>query len=321
MEQSPAKATTDVFRRIGFFSDEFPFSIHREIDRSADFNESKRFRREFWKIVCIVGGQGESIVNDERHPLRPGTIFLVHPDDATTFRIDGDALELYNILFLPELLGDGLRELRDDFDFFSIMRRDSRTGENGPGSFYVAESDGEIRRLVRSLEREFDDMPPNYRPRIRLLLLELLILLARKASAQIRRRGPEALCEYVDHLIERYFREEFKLETVAKKLGMDKSRLCRLYRAGSGKTVMKTLRRRRLREAAELLARSGRTVSEICFQSGFHDLSYFYRTFASEFGCNPGDYKKAAETGTAAATVPLLAPDSPANRDATENKG
>ncbi|MPN48626.1 HTH-type transcriptional activator RhaR [bioreactor metagenome] len=135
-------------------------------------------------------------------------------------------------------------------------------------------------------------MPPNHRSRIRLLLLELLILLARKAGTRLRHRGSEAVCEYVDHLIGQYFREEFKLETVAHKTGIDKSRLCRLYRAGSGKTVMEALRLRRLREAAELLAHTDRTVSEICFGCGFNDLSYFYRAFTSEFAMNPGEFRR-----------------------------
>ncbi len=290
MEQSSAK-TAEVYRRVCFFSDEFPFRIHREIDRPEEFNESKRFRREFWKIVCVVSGEGEYIVNEARHPLEAGTIFLVHPDDATTFRIDSGALEIYNILFMPELLGEGLRELRDDFDFFSIMRRGGRSRDNGPGSLYVAESDGEIRRLVRTLEREFDDMPPNYRVRIRLLLLELLILLARKAGARFRRRGSEAIREYVDHLIECYFREDFKLDFLARKIGVDKSRLCRLYRAGAGKTIMESLRLRRLQEAAELLAHTDRTASEICFHCGFNDLSYFYRAFRDRYGRNPGSLR------------------------------
>lgn len=151
MEQSSAKIS-DVFHRISFFSDEFPFSIHREFDRPSDFNESRRFRREFWKIVCVISGRGENIVNDARYPVGPGSIFLVHPDDSTTLNIKTEALEIYNIFFMPELVRDGLRELQDDFDFFSIMHRNSRTKEGDSGSLYVAESDAEMRRLVRTLE-------------------------------------------------------------------------------------------------------------------------------------------------------------------------
>lgn len=152
MEQSSAKIS-DVFHRISFFSDEFPFSIHRGIRPGRPTSTSRRrFRREFWKIVCVISGRGENIVNDARYPVGPGSIFLVHPDDSTTLNIKTEALEIYNIFFMPELVRDGLRELQDDFDFFSIMHRNSRTKEGDSGSLYVAESDAEMRRLVRTLE-------------------------------------------------------------------------------------------------------------------------------------------------------------------------
>lgn len=67
-------------------------------------------------------------------------------------------------------------------------------------------------------------MPQNYRARIKLMLLELLILLARKAGKRIRHRGADSVREYVDHLIESYFREEFRLDSLARKIGIDKSR-------------------------------------------------------------------------------------------------
>lgn len=289
MEHTSAK-TAAVYHRISFFSDEFPFSIHREFDLPADFNESKRFRREFWKIVYVIDGRGEEIVNEERYPLVPGTVFLVHPDDATTFRIESEALEIYNILFMPELLRDGLRELQDDFDFFSIMHRDGR--KTGGSALYITEGDPEIRRIVRTLEREFDRMPQNYRVRIRILLLELLILLARKAGKRLRNRGAESIRGYIDHLIDHHFREEFKLDFLEARTGIDKSRLCRIYRADSGMTIMDALRLRRLKEAAELLITTDKTVSEICFAVGFNDLSYFYRAFTGCFGLNPGGYRR-----------------------------
>ena len=149
-----------------------------------------------------------------------------------------------------------------------------------------------MRRLVRTLEREFDRMPQNYRARIKLMLLELLILLARKAGKRIRHSGADSVREYVDHLIESYFREEFRLDSLARKIGIDKSRLCRLYRAGAGMTIMDALRLRRLKEAAELLTCTNRTISEICFSSGFNDLSYFYRSFTAKYGTNPGEFRR-----------------------------
>jgi len=44
----------------------------------------------------------------------------------------------------------------------------------------------------------------------------------------------------------------------------------------------------RLRKAAELLARGGdRRISDIAFDCGFNDLSYFNRSFRRRFGLTP----------------------------------
>ncbi len=287
-----AEKNTRCFHKYSFFDSDFPFHIRREIDLPEDFNESKRFRREFWKIIYIVEGFGEKIINEHRHPLRPGSVFMIHPEDVTTFNIKSKQLEIYNILFMPELVTDGLNELQDDFDFFSIMNRHPGSSERPRERLYVTESDMEIRRIVRTMEREFNRMPQNYRSRLKLLLLELLIILARKGNRTVRHQTPDQVVDYIDHLIEKHFAADFRLDAIAEKIGSDKSRLCRIYRAGTGQTIMDSVRIRRLNEAAEQLARTNRNISEICFASGFNDLSYFYRCFTEKFGSNPGEFRR-----------------------------
>ncbi len=286
------KRKTGYFRKYSYFDSDFPFSIRREIDLPCDYNESKRFRREFWKIIYIIDGFGEKLINSERYPLQPGSIFMIHPEDETTFNIRSEHLEIYNILFMPELVRDGLRELQDDFDFFSIMHWDLKNRERPRERLYVTESDMEIRRIVKTMEREFDRMPQNYRSRLKLLLLELLIILARKGNLTARHQATDQVVNYVDHLIDAHYAEEFRLDTLARNIGIDKSRLCRIYRAGTGQTIMDSVRIRRLNEAAELLTSTNRNISEICFASGFNDLSYFYRCFTEKFGANPGAFRK-----------------------------
>jgi AraC-like DNA-binding protein len=59
-----------------------------------------------------------------------------------------------------------------------------------------------------------------------------------------------------------------------------------LYEAGASFT--QRLNELRLRKAAELLARDGeRRISDIAFDCGFNDLSYFNRCFRRRFGLTP----------------------------------
>ncbi len=59
-----------------------------------------------------------------------------------------------------------------------------------------------------------------------------------------------------------------------------------LYEAGAGFTMRLT--ELRLRKAADMLAHdSERRVSDIAFDCGFNDLSYFNRCFRRRFGLTP----------------------------------
>ncbi len=58
-----------------------------------------------------------------------------------------------------------------------------------------------------------------------------------------------------------------------------------LYEAGAGFTTR--LNELRLRKAAELLTLTERRISDIAFDCGFNDLSYFNRSFRRRFGLTP----------------------------------
>jgi len=58
-----------------------------------------------------------------------------------------------------------------------------------------------------------------------------------------------------------------------------------LYEAGAGFSAR--LIELRLRKAADLLARGERRISDIAFECGFNDLSYFNRCFRRRFGLTP----------------------------------
>lgn len=48
----------------------------------------------------------------------------------------------------------------------------------------------------------------------------------------------------------------------------------------------------RLQKAKELIQTSNKTVSEIAYEVGFNDPSWFSRSFKEEFGVSPSDLSK-----------------------------
>ncbi len=61
-----------------------------------------------------------------------------------------------------------------------------------------------------------------------------------------------------------------------------------IYNETPGRWIMK----RRVERAANILANSDQSISEIAFETGFEDLSHFSRVFKKITGKNPTEYKK-----------------------------
>jgi signal transduction histidine kinase/DNA-binding response OmpR family regulator/ligand-binding sensor domain-containing protein len=78
---------------------------------------------------------------------------------------------------------------------------------------------------------------------------------------------------------------------IEKELGISNSQLYRKIKQIFGFTPGDLIRTIRLKHAAELLRKNVSTVSEVCYQSGFNNRSYFYREFKKMYATTPKNYQ------------------------------
>ncbi|MFA6715243.1 MAG: AraC family transcriptional regulator [Victivallales bacterium] len=287
------KISRKYFRAAQFFRPEFTFNIIRQVHYHGDYNDSIRCKREFWKIIYVESGSGWKIINDKKYILKPGCLFLIHPNDCTTFIIESEKIEIFNILFMPQLLEAEINKLSDDFDFFTILHPNfhQEIEETRREMLYILEARN-IHSQIKNLEKEFNDKLPNFRNSIRFKLLDLLIQISRLSSKKVRKKTSFWVVSYIKHVIEKHYAEDFDLGVLAGKIGLNKSTLCRMFKTESRMTITEALRQRRLAAAKQMLTIGGKTITETCYDCGFNDLSYFYRVFKLETGLNPGGYQK-----------------------------
>lgn len=89
---------------------------------------------------------------------------------------------------------------------------------------------------------------------------------------------------------------DFDLEIMARKLAVSRRQLFRKLRAAAGCSPNTLIRTLRMRRAAQLLAESEMTVTEITYAVGFSDLKYFRTIFREYYGVAPGEYLKRSKT-------------------------
>jgi signal transduction histidine kinase/ligand-binding sensor domain-containing protein/DNA-binding response OmpR family regulator len=85
---------------------------------------------------------------------------------------------------------------------------------------------------------------------------------------------------------------EFGSEDLAKQLLISESQVYRKIKAITGKSTAVYIRSIRLKYAKGLLKHSEKTVSEVAYEVGFNDPSWFSRVFKEEFGYSPSSTSK-----------------------------
>lgn len=82
-----------------------------------------------------------------------------------------------------------------------------------------------------------------------------------------------------------------KVEDVAKLVNMSASAFSHFFKKRTQRSFTEYLTELRIGFAAKLLIESEKNISEICFESGFNNISNFNRTFKTQKGCTPSKFR------------------------------
>jgi AraC-like DNA-binding protein len=88
------------------------------------------------------------------------------------------------------------------------------------------------------------------------------------------------------------FRGDISLEGASAAIGMTPNAFCRYFKKITRKTFMETVIEYRLNYATQQLVQTDKPISAICFDSGFGDISHFYKTFRSKMQLSPLNYRR-----------------------------
>jgi AraC-like DNA-binding protein len=92
-------------------------------------------------------------------------------------------------------------------------------------------------------------------------------------------------------LIEERYGEPLTLEDAARAAGYSRCHFSKVFRERVGVCFVNYLARVRLRRAAELLARTGMSVTTVALEVGFNDLSHFERVFRAAYLRSPSKFR------------------------------
>lgn len=270
--------------------------VHYRPGDSYDLHDHD-FAEAFW----IEQGEAEQTVNGVDQRLEPGTLVLMRPRDAHSYRAPRGFV-MVNVTFRAELL-DGLRARYAD-------EVDPWPWGDGPLPTALRLGGPEVERLQEAAEALADD-------RSRLAAEGFLIDLLRLAKGA---RRPAGLPPWLERALDQLREDEHLAAGPAEFVrlcGRTPAHVNRAVRAAFGTTATELVNRLRLEHAARRLRLGDAAIADIAVECGFASLAHFYRAFGARFGATPRDFRHShqasgqavPESWRPARAVPVVQPE------------
>jgi AraC-like DNA-binding protein len=253
------------------------------------------FHKEY-ELHLIVESAGKVFVGDYIGNFTPGSLFLTGPNLPHNWisQLEHDEVVAKRdmlVNFTDELFEAGHQVFTELKQLAPLLER-SRHGIEFRDSRVIAQA--------AQLMQQIADGQGLSRLGHFLILLELLAgcehyqLLSTTTSAQLGDdHSVERTNRAVDYIFAHYGRE-LCLEEVAEHLGMKPSYFSRVFKQATGRSFVEFVNRLRISKSCELLADGDRPVTEVCFESGFNNISNFNRRFQQLKGMTPSHYRRLA---------------------------
>lgn len=262
-------------------ADEFIF--HVLIAGSSEWVCGDRYTRVKARHLCIelvTQGMGELRVGQhKRFTLRPGDVFVLHPDERHTYRACSRTpfKKLYVALSASTPAQRAvlaatplwhLSHLRLPPDDFRRVR--------------------ELLEHIIALLREAGADAPM---RCSIAAYELLVTLTRVARQQPGRQALDPRLQAVMAFVVEHISEPLGIHDLARVAGVSRDHLTRLFVKELGMRAHEWLVKLRMRFAAELLRKTHAPIYVIAAQAGYDNPYAFSRAFKQVAGMNPVTYR------------------------------
>lgn len=117
------------------------------------------------------------------------------------------------------------------------------------------------------------------------------ILNAAKYYLQTQKEDNDRINLIFNHVKDN-FKNQISLEDVAGLATMTVPSFCRYFKKITNKTFTQFVNEYRITHSLKLLAEQPMSITEICFESGFNNFSYFNKTFKEHTQKSPSQYRK-----------------------------
>lgn len=266
--------------------------LFRKFDSTA-FDAPYHFHAEY-ELTYIPEGRGKRYIGSHMQNFTDGDLLLVGPNLPHCWKLEpGKDLQTgagaIVVQFDGTFLGDDFFN-KNELQHIKRLFQKSASGINFHGDTQKA-----VSQSLLAMSNEENGF------RLLIGLLEALQRLAQSTEYHLLDQnqavGERSLAEQerinpvFAYLVEN-FRGQVSLDVAAGIANMTTNAFCKYFKKITRKTFMETIIEYRLNYAIQQLVQTDKPISEIAFESGFGDVSHFYKMFKVKMNLSPLNYRK-----------------------------
>ncbi len=231
---------------------------------------------DFFEIEMVTGGTALHHQNNETKEIRPGSLCFLTPTEIHQV----EPLESYksiNITFNDSWIPSDFLTL--------IMYKEQSVLYLSPDSFEF------LKAVSKKMLEEFNQENPHRLIYLKNLINCILSEITRYLPPKNELSSKKELDVIRQALTYLYcnFRNSPSLHDVAKIAGLSDNYFSEVFHKATKQTYNRFLNDLKLQYAYNLVLHSDKSITDICFLSGFNSMTHFQREFKAKYRCSPSE--------------------------------
>lgn len=256
----------------------------------------------YMQIWYVCQGICSHWINNKCYRMVKGDIFVLPPYVVHKTVLDDEkGVKVIGCEFSAEFFDNKLEEFTRDSNFFDFAFLEPflvAEDKVRPKLSLTASVQDEVERLMNNMLNEYNEEKLYYEKFLKADLLKLLAIVAREYEGSINKKeSGELLDKYRTAIINaiKYinnnYTEDIHLDDICKYSMMSKTYFCYIFKMLTQKTFTEYLLDLRIKKALELLQTTDISITKICYEVGFNDVTHFCRTFKKIVGVSAKSYR------------------------------
>jgi AraC-like DNA-binding protein/quercetin dioxygenase-like cupin family protein len=254
------------------------------------FRAPYHFHSEY-ELALILSGKGKRYIGNHMADFKAGDMVLVGANLPHCWKLVPEKqpeARAIVIQFTADFLGDSFFDKPENAPIKSMFQKAAN------GIWFDADTFAKVYASILDIQQQdsFNTLIGFLKILYRLTQSSKLVLLDKEPDvARLSLVEQKRINPVLAYLVEN-FRKHVSLNEAAALTNMTTNAFCKYFKKITRKTFMEMVIQYRLNYATQQLIETDKPVSDIAYNSGFTDVSHFYKVFKSKMGLSPLGYRK-----------------------------